>query len=103
HWSAQHLPVEPVRLNEGRSSVVAYRLHRSRALRSKTGTAHRRAAIGEDVPTCAVSVRPRSAALVCCATERRTRMSESSVYESEAVIDNGSFGKRSVRFETGRL
>jgi polyribonucleotide nucleotidyltransferase len=30
-------------------------------------------------------------------------MSESSVYESEAVIDNGSFGKRSVRFETGRL
>ena len=30
-------------------------------------------------------------------------MSESSVYESEAVIDNGSFGKRSIRFETGRL
>ncbi|MFL6164628.1 MAG: polyribonucleotide nucleotidyltransferase, partial [Jatrophihabitantaceae bacterium] len=30
-------------------------------------------------------------------------MSESSVYEAEAVIDNGSFGKRSIRFETGRL
>jgi polyribonucleotide nucleotidyltransferase len=28
---------------------------------------------------------------------------ESGVYESEAVIDNGSFGKRTVRFETGRL
>ena len=25
------------------------------------------------------------------------------VYETEAVIDNGSFGKRTVRFETGRL
>jgi len=30
-------------------------------------------------------------------------MSESGVYESVAVIDNGSFGKRSIRFETGRL
>ncbi|MDT4901366.1 MAG: polyribonucleotide nucleotidyltransferase, partial [Pseudonocardiales bacterium] len=28
---------------------------------------------------------------------------ESGVYESEAVIDNGSFGKRTIRFETGRL
>jgi polyribonucleotide nucleotidyltransferase len=28
---------------------------------------------------------------------------ESGVYASEAVIDNGSFGKRTVRFETGRL
>jgi polyribonucleotide nucleotidyltransferase len=25
------------------------------------------------------------------------------VHDSEAVIDNGSFGKRIVRFETGRL
>ena len=30
-------------------------------------------------------------------------MSETGVYESVAVIDNGSFGKRSIRFETGRL
>ncbi|WP_375493102.1 polyribonucleotide nucleotidyltransferase [uncultured Jatrophihabitans sp.] len=28
---------------------------------------------------------------------------ESGVFESEAVIDNGSFGKRTIRFETGRL
>src|SRR5437867_13450733 len=28
---------------------------------------------------------------------------ESGVYETEAVIDNGRFGKRSIRFETGRL
>ncbi len=28
---------------------------------------------------------------------------ESGVYESEAVIDNGSFGTRTIRFETGRL
>ncbi|MFO7192559.1 MAG: polyribonucleotide nucleotidyltransferase, partial [Thermocrispum agreste] len=30
-------------------------------------------------------------------------MSESVVHETEAVIDNGSFGTRRVRFETGRL
>ena len=29
--------------------------------------------------------------------------SEAGVYESEAVIDNGRFGKRTIRFETGRL
>ncbi len=28
---------------------------------------------------------------------------DSGVYETEAVIDNGSFGKRTIRFETGRL
>src|SRR5690242_13037255 len=28
---------------------------------------------------------------------------ENGVYETEAVIDNGSFGKRTIRFETGRL
>ncbi|MDT4919175.1 MAG: polyribonucleotide nucleotidyltransferase, partial [Pseudonocardiales bacterium] len=28
---------------------------------------------------------------------------ESGIYETEAVIDNGSFGKRTIRFETGRL
>jgi polyribonucleotide nucleotidyltransferase len=28
---------------------------------------------------------------------------ESGVYETEAIIDNGRFGKRTVRFETGRL
>ena len=28
---------------------------------------------------------------------------ESGVHETEAVIDNGSFGKRTIRFETGRL
>ncbi len=28
---------------------------------------------------------------------------ESGVYETEAVIDNGSFGTRTIRFETGRL
>ncbi|MGH8862896.1 MAG: polyribonucleotide nucleotidyltransferase, partial [Jatrophihabitantaceae bacterium] len=28
---------------------------------------------------------------------------ENGVYETQAVIDNGSFGKRTVRFETGRL
>ena len=30
-------------------------------------------------------------------------ITESGVFETEAVIDNGSFGKRTVRFETGRL
>jgi polyribonucleotide nucleotidyltransferase len=30
-------------------------------------------------------------------------MSENGVFESAAVIDNGSFGKRTIRFETGRL
>ena len=37
----------------------------------------------------------------------RTSMSvveiEDGVYESTAVIDNGSFGTRTIRFETGRL
>ena len=28
---------------------------------------------------------------------------EDGVYESTAVIDNGSFGTRTIRFETGRL
>ncbi len=28
---------------------------------------------------------------------------ESGIYETEAVIDNGSFGTRTIRFETGRL
>ena len=28
---------------------------------------------------------------------------EAGVFETEAVIDNGSFGKRTIRFETGRL
>jgi polyribonucleotide nucleotidyltransferase len=28
---------------------------------------------------------------------------EAGVYETEAVIDNGSFGQRTIRFETGRL
>ena len=28
---------------------------------------------------------------------------DSGVFETEAVIDNGSFGKRTIRFETGRL
>ena len=32
-----------------------------------------------------------------------TDTSESGVHETEAVIDNGSFGTRTVRFETGRL
>jgi polyribonucleotide nucleotidyltransferase len=32
-----------------------------------------------------------------------TTDAESGVYESEAVIDNGSFGTRTIRFETGRL
>jgi polyribonucleotide nucleotidyltransferase len=32
-----------------------------------------------------------------------TIAAESGVFETEAVIDNGSFGKRSIRFETGRL
>jgi polyribonucleotide nucleotidyltransferase len=30
-------------------------------------------------------------------------MSENGVYEATAVIDNGSFGNRTIRFETGRL
>jgi polyribonucleotide nucleotidyltransferase len=30
-------------------------------------------------------------------------MSENSVFEATAVIDNGSFGTRTIRFETGRL
>ena len=30
-------------------------------------------------------------------------ITESGVFETEAVIDNGTFGKRTVRFETGRL
>ena len=28
---------------------------------------------------------------------------EDGVYEATAAIDNGSFGKRTIRFETGRL
>ena len=28
---------------------------------------------------------------------------EDGVFESTAVIDNGSFGTRTIRFETGRL
>jgi polyribonucleotide nucleotidyltransferase len=32
-----------------------------------------------------------------------TTDAESGIFETEAVIDNGSFGKRSIRFETGRL
>jgi polyribonucleotide nucleotidyltransferase len=32
-----------------------------------------------------------------------TTDADKGVYETEAVIDNGSFGKRSIRFETGRL
>ena len=34
---------------------------------------------------------------------RHHRRRESGVTETEAVIDNGSFGKRTIRFETGRL
>ena len=30
-------------------------------------------------------------------------MTENSVHTADAVIDNGSFGTRTVRFETGRL
>lgn len=32
-----------------------------------------------------------------------TDFSEAGVYESTAVIDNGNYGKRTVRFETGRI
>jgi len=32
-----------------------------------------------------------------------TDPSTDTVHETTAVIDNGSFGKRTVRFETGRL
>ncbi len=32
-----------------------------------------------------------------------TEATENGIYESEAVIDNGNFGTRSIRFETGRL
>jgi len=32
-----------------------------------------------------------------------TDAEETGVYETQAVIDNGSFGKRTIRFETGRL
>jgi polyribonucleotide nucleotidyltransferase len=32
-----------------------------------------------------------------------TDFSQAGVHETTAVIDNGSFGKRSIRFETGRL
>src|SRR5919201_2364156 len=32
-----------------------------------------------------------------------TDFSEAGVHETTAVIDNGTFGKRTVRFETGRL
>jgi polyribonucleotide nucleotidyltransferase len=32
-----------------------------------------------------------------------TNDAESGIYETEAVIDNGSFGTRTIRFETGRL
>src|SRR6476646_1699683 len=37
--------------------------------------------------------------------ERSIRMTETveNIFETEAVIDNGSFGKRTIRFETGRL
>ena len=30
-------------------------------------------------------------------------MTESQVFTSEAIIDNGAFGTRTIRFETGRL
>jgi polyribonucleotide nucleotidyltransferase len=36
-------------------------------------------------------------------TQSETIDAESGVFETEAVIDNGSFGKRTIRFETGRL
>ncbi len=32
-----------------------------------------------------------------------TDFSEAGVHETTAVIDNGNFGKRTIRFETGRL
>ena len=35
--------------------------------------------------------------------DQRITDADSGVYETEAVIDNGSFGKRTIRFETGRL
>jgi polyribonucleotide nucleotidyltransferase len=37
------------------------------------------------------------------ATDATTPSNEAGVFETEAVIDNGSFGKRTIRFETGRL
>ncbi len=37
------------------------------------------------------------------AIDATTPTSEAGVHETEAVIDNGSFGKRTIRFETGRL
>ncbi|MDT4912580.1 MAG: polyribonucleotide nucleotidyltransferase, partial [Pseudonocardiales bacterium] len=36
-------------------------------------------------------------------SQSETIDAESGVFETEAVIDNGSFGKRTIRFETGRL
>ena len=36
-------------------------------------------------------------------TESTDATLEPGVYETEAVIDNGNFGKRTIRFETGRL
>ena len=36
-------------------------------------------------------------------TETTTVEAEEGVYEATAVIDNGTYGKRSIRFETGRL
>src|SRR6266487_3317503 len=34
---------------------------------------------------------------------RNNFMTEAVVHETEAVIDNGKFGTRTIRFETGRL
>ncbi|MCX6493698.1 MAG: polyribonucleotide nucleotidyltransferase, partial [Rhodococcus sp.] len=36
-------------------------------------------------------------------SDTTTLDAEEGVYEATAIIDNGSFGKRSIRFETGRL
>ena len=36
-------------------------------------------------------------------TDTTTVEAEEGVYEATAVIDNGTYGKRSIRFETGRL
>jgi polyribonucleotide nucleotidyltransferase len=63
----------------------------SRPLRSKTGTRISNLVVASPGTTRKVNPHMTDAT------------NESGVFETEAVIDNGSFGKRSVRFETGRL
>jgi polyribonucleotide nucleotidyltransferase len=50
-----------------------------------------------------VACAPRHVREESSMTEATEHIADSGVSETEAVIDNGDFGKRTIRFETGRL